>query len=90
VDEGSILTCQTSSPGVAMPKQNVGAEGETCPTASSAGNKCSPFVGDGKIYGASSCPLDSSGTTPACVTGNRAGYPAAVFPASTYTKLSTL
>jgi len=84
--ESGILTCLGASPGVGTPKQNVGAEGESCPTVSSADSKCYPYIGDGVLYG--SCPLD--GTSNACVTGNPAGYPATVFPASTYTKLSSL
>jgi hypothetical protein len=77
MDEGVLLTCQPSNPGVAMLKQNVGAETETCPTCSSADGKTYPFVGDGKLYGG--CWAQTQ--TNACSVG------AAPYPASTYPSL---
>jgi hypothetical protein len=88
-EESDTITCLASGPGVGLPKQYVGAEGEACPTVSSGDGKCYPYVGDGRIYGIvgnhNQCTLDSGVLD--CISGNPAGYPSTAFPASTYPKL---
>jgi hypothetical protein len=71
--ETGIVTCAGySAAGVGTPKQNVGAQGETCPTVSSADGQCYPFVADGALYGG--CPLDGGNINP-CIAGTPASYP---------------
>jgi hypothetical protein len=74
--EGGILTCASASAGAGTPKQNVGAEGETCPTKSGADSKCYPFVGNGILYG--DCTVD--GTNNACTAGGTSPYPTSTYP----------
>ena len=74
--ESSILTCLAPGDGVGTPKQNVGAETETCPTCNGSDGKTYPFVGDGKLYGG----CTNQAQTNACTTG-AAPYPTSTYPA---------